>query len=176
MLRSKVYKENIVVKDELFNKVKEESIDLPSKGKEETKQLQSKLKKYLILYVKMKEENIGLLKIKHHQDDNIIACIDKIYNENFNKFIDFCWIAKFVVLAVGKILSTMQQCRYPKIQTQSTIRYTPTSCTTTTDKDLDWTNFANIFDLVNTNVFAYEHALNKFLHLTHFLFSWFEHR
>ncbi len=55
----------------------------------------------------MKEESIGLPKIENHQDDNIIACIDKIYNESFNKFIDFCWIAKFVVLAIGKILSTM---------------------------------------------------------------------
>jgi hypothetical protein len=55
----------------------------------------------------VKEESIGLPKIENHQDDNIIACIDKIYNESFNKFIDFCWIAKFVVLAIGKILSTM---------------------------------------------------------------------
>ncbi len=39
MLRSKVSKENILVKDELLGKVKEESIDLPSKGKEETKEL-----------------------------------------------------------------------------------------------------------------------------------------
>jgi len=45
MLRSKVPKENILVKDELLNKVKEESIDLLSKGKEETRELQNKLKK-----------------------------------------------------------------------------------------------------------------------------------
>jgi hypothetical protein len=40
-----VPKENILVKDELLNKVKEESIDLLSKGKEETRELQKKLKK-----------------------------------------------------------------------------------------------------------------------------------
>jgi hypothetical protein len=49
VLRSKVSKESILVKDELFNKVKEESIDLPSKGNEETRKLQRKLKKYLVL-------------------------------------------------------------------------------------------------------------------------------
>ncbi len=49
MLKSKVPKESILVKDELFSRVKEESIDLPSKWKEETKELQSKLKKYLVL-------------------------------------------------------------------------------------------------------------------------------
>jgi hypothetical protein len=45
MLRLKVPKENILVKDELLNIVKEEKIDLPNKRKEETKELQSKLKK-----------------------------------------------------------------------------------------------------------------------------------
>jgi hypothetical protein len=122
----------------------------------------------------VKEENIGLPKIENHQDENIIACIDKIYNESFNKSIDFGWMAKSVVLVVGKIVTIVRQRRFPRAQTQSTIRYTPTSCTTTIDEDLDWTNFASIFDLINTNVFTYEHALNKFLHQTHFLFSWFE--
>jgi hypothetical protein len=44
MLRSKVPKENILIKDELLSKVKEENIDLPNKGKEETRKLQNKLK------------------------------------------------------------------------------------------------------------------------------------
>jgi hypothetical protein len=108
MFQSKVPKESILVKDELLNKVKEESINLPSKWKEETKELQSKLKKYLVLYIKVKEESIGLPKIESHQDESIIACIDKIYKESFNKFINFCWIAKFVVPAIGKIVTTSQ--------------------------------------------------------------------
>jgi hypothetical protein len=87
----------------------------------------------------VKEESIGLPKIENHQDENIIACIDKIYNESFNKFIEFCWIAKFVVLVVEKIVTTMLQRRFPKAQTQNTIRYTPTACTTTTYEDLYWT-------------------------------------
>jgi hypothetical protein len=85
----------------------------------------------------VKEESIGLPQIENHQDDNIIACINKIYNESFNKFIDFCWIAKSIVLAVGKIITTMRQRRFPKAQTQSTIKYTLITCTTTTDEDLD---------------------------------------
>jgi hypothetical protein len=124
----------------------------------------------------VKEESIGLPKIENHRDENIIACIDKIYNESFNKFIEFCWIAKFVVLVVEKIVTTVLQRRFPKAQTQSTIKYTPTACTTTTYEDLYWTNFANLFDFINTNVFTYEHTLNKFFHLTHFLFSWSEHK
>ncbi len=124
----------------------------------------------------MKEKSIGLPKIESHQDENIIACIDKIYKESFNKFINFCWIAKFVVFAIGKIVPTMWHRKFPKAKTQCTIRYTPTTYTTTTNEDLDWTNFANIFDFINPNVFTYEHALNKFLHLTHFFFFWFEHK
>jgi len=66
MIRSKVPKENILVKIELLSKLKEESIDLPTKGKEETRKLQNILKKYPILYIKVKEESIGLPKIKNH--------------------------------------------------------------------------------------------------------------
>ncbi len=55
----------------------------------------------------MKEESIGLPKVDNQQDENIIACIDKIYKESFRKFIDFYWIVKFVVLAIGKTITTM---------------------------------------------------------------------
>jgi hypothetical protein len=48
MFRSKVLKENILIKDELLSIVKDDSIDLLSKGKEETIELQSKLKKHLV--------------------------------------------------------------------------------------------------------------------------------
>ncbi len=75
---------------------------MPNKRKEETKELQDKSKKSLVLEIKMKEENIGLPKINNHQDDSTIACINKVYKESFSKFIDFCWIAKFVVPTIGK--------------------------------------------------------------------------
>ncbi len=114
VLRSKVFKENILVKDELLNRVKKENIDLLNKGKEETRGLQNKLKKYPILHIKVKEENIGLPKIENHQDENTITCIDNIYKENFNKFIDFFWIAKFVVFIIGKTITTVQQRKFPK--------------------------------------------------------------
>jgi hypothetical protein len=108
VLRSKVFKENILVKDELFNKVKEENIDLLNKRKEETRGLQNKLKKYPVLHIKVKEDSIGLPKIENHQDESTITCIDKIYEESFNKFIDFCWIAKFVVATIGMTITTVQ--------------------------------------------------------------------
>jgi hypothetical protein len=89
MLRSKVPKENILIKDELPSRVKEENINLPNKSKEETRELQRKLKKYPILHIKVKEKSIGLPKIENRQDENTIACIDKIYKEIFSKFINF---------------------------------------------------------------------------------------
>jgi hypothetical protein len=114
MFRSKVPKESILIKDELLSIVKDESIDLFSKGKKETRELKNKLKKYLVLQIKVKEKNVGLPKIKNHQDESTIACIDKIYKENFSKFIDFCWIVKYVVHVVKKIVTTMRQCRFLK--------------------------------------------------------------
>ncbi len=62
----------------------------------------------------MKENSIGLPHIENHQNENTIECIDKIYKESFNKFIDFFWIAKFVVHVVGKIVTIVQQHRFPK--------------------------------------------------------------
>jgi hypothetical protein len=55
--------------------VKEETIKLPSKGKK-------------VLQI-AKEETLKLPKTKNHQDENIIAYIDKTYKESFNKFIYF---------------------------------------------------------------------------------------
>ncbi len=124
----------------------------------------------------MKEKNVGLPKIENHQDDNTITCIDKIYKESFNKFIDFHWIVKSIVPTIRKIVTTMRQCIFPKVQAQHTIKYIPIACTTTIDENLDWTDFVSIFDLINTSVFTYEHASNKFINLTHFLFSWYEHK
>ncbi len=65
-LDQKLPKENILVKDELPSRVKEENIDLPSKRKEEIRKLQKKLKKYLVLQIKVKEERIGLPRIDNH--------------------------------------------------------------------------------------------------------------
>jgi hypothetical protein len=55
----------------------------------------------------MKEKSIGLPKRENHQDENTSACIDNIYKENFSKFMDFHWIAKFVVLLVVKTVTTI---------------------------------------------------------------------
>jgi hypothetical protein len=133
VLKSKVLKENILVKDELFTKMKEESIDLPRKGKEEIRKLPKNLKKYPILHIQVKEESVGLAKIENHQGENTIACIDKIYKESFNKFMDFCWIAKCVILLKVKTVTIMWQGKFPKA---CTIKYTPTTCTTMTYENL----------------------------------------
>ncbi len=66
---------SILVKDEkieLFIIVKEEIIKLPNNWKEETKELQSKVKENIVLHI-MKEETLELPKIKNHQDESIIA-------------------------------------------------------------------------------------------------------
>jgi len=83
VLRSQVPKESIGISIIL---VKEVKIELLSKVKEETTKLLSKGKKVLQI---VKEEMLKLPKIKNHQDEDIIAYIDKIYKESFNKFIYF---------------------------------------------------------------------------------------
>ncbi len=109
MLRSQMFKESIEIssilvkedKIKLLSKVKEKIIKLPNNRKEETKNLQSKGKENIMLQI-VKEETIELPKTKYHQDENIIAYIDKIYKESFSKFIYFHWITKSIVPIVGK--------------------------------------------------------------------------
>ncbi len=148
-------------------------MELPNNWKEETKELQSTVKENIVLQI-VKEETFELPKIENHQDESMIAYIDKIYKESFNKFIYFCWIV--VILVVRKSAKIVGHCIFLRAQTQHTIRYTLIACTTTNDEDLDKIDFANIFDLINTNVLTHEYGLHKYPELTHFLFSWFEHR
>jgi hypothetical protein len=72
VLKSQVPKKNIEIWSIL---IKEEKIELPSKGKK-------------VLKI-VKEKILKLPKTKNHQDENIIAYIEKIYKESFNKFIYF---------------------------------------------------------------------------------------
>jgi hypothetical protein len=65
----------------------------------------------------VKEETLELPKIENHQDESIIAYIDKIYKESFSKFIYFRWIVKLVVLVVGKNEKIMGQCKFSRTQT-----------------------------------------------------------
>ncbi len=102
--------------------MKEKTIELPNKGKQ-------------VLQI-VKEETLELPKTKNHQDESIIAYINKIYKESFNKFIYFQWIAKSVI-PIGSSAKLVGQHIFVKAQAQCTIRYTTTACTKTTNEDLD---------------------------------------
>jgi hypothetical protein len=105
---------SILVKEEkieLFSKVKEEIIVLPSNKKEETKKLQSKGKENIVLQI-VKGETLELPKIRNHQDEGMIAYIDKIYKKKFRKFIYFRWIAKSGVLVIRKSAKIVGQRRF----------------------------------------------------------------
>jgi hypothetical protein len=144
VLKSQMFEESIEIssilvkeeKIELLDKVKEEIIELPNKGKDETKELQSKGKENIVLQI-VKEETLELSKTNNHQDKSIITYIDNIYKESFNKFIYFRWIAKSIVLVLGKSAKIVGHRRFPRARAQHTIRYIPTSCLTTIDEDLD---------------------------------------
>jgi len=169
VLKSQVPQESIEISSIL---VQEENIELLRKVKEETVKLFSKGKEVLQI---VKEETLKLPKIENHQNENIIAYTDKIYKENFNKFIYFQWIAKSIVLLVKNNAKLIGQHKFAKAQAHHTIRYAPLAYIATTNDDLDWIDFINIFDLINTGVLTHEYGLHKFLELTH-LFSWFKHK
>jgi hypothetical protein len=62
----------------------------------------------------VKEETLGLPKTKHHQDERIIAYIDKIYKASFNKFIYFHRIIKLVIPIVRKSAKIVGQHKFLK--------------------------------------------------------------
>jgi len=169
VLKSQVPKESIEISNIL---IKEENIEVLSKVKEETIKLLSKGKKVLQI---VKKETIKLPKTENHQDESIIAYIDKIYKESFNKFIYFRWIAKSIVLVVRNNAKLVGQCKFARVRTHHTIRYTPTTYVATTNEDLDLIDFVDIFDLISIGVLTHEYRLHKFPKLTH-LFFWSEHR
>ncbi len=70
----------------------------------------------------------------------------------------------------------MGQCNFHKVQIKRIIRDIPITYITTTHEDLDWIDFADIFDIINTRVLTYEYALHKILEITHLLFFWFKHK
>ncbi len=105
----------------------------------------------------VKEETLELSKTNNDQDKSIIAYIDIIYKESFNKFIYFRWIAKSIVPVVGKSAKIVGQRKFPKARVQHPIKYIHIACITTIDEDLDWIDFAYIFDLINTSVLTHEY-------------------
>jgi hypothetical protein len=62
----------------------------------------------------VKEETLKLSKTNNHQDKSIIAYINNIYKEIFNKFIYFHWIAKSIVLVIRKHAKTVGHYKFPK--------------------------------------------------------------
>jgi hypothetical protein len=103
----------------------------------------------------------------------MIAYIDKIYKESFSKFNYFCWIAKSIVHLVGKSAKLVGQRRLLELEHNVQLN---TTCTTIINEDLNWTNFVDIFNLINISVSTHEYGLHKFFKSTHFLFSWSKHR
>jgi len=87
----------------------------------------------------------------------------------------FQWIGKSIVLVVRNNAKLIGQRKFAKAQAYHTIKYTLTAYIATTYENLDWIDFVNIFDLINTGVLTHEYGLHKFPELTH-LFSWFEHK
>jgi hypothetical protein len=45
-------------------------------------------------------------------------------------------------------------------------------CTSIEDVDLNWDDFGQFYDLINSNITLLEHVITKFPYLLHFLDSW----
>jgi hypothetical protein len=52
------------------------------------------------------------------------------------------------------------------------MKFTLISCTTITNKNLDWVNFKNFFDLIDESRFIEWHTIQTHPNLIYFLYSW----
>jgi hypothetical protein len=52
-------------------------------------------------------------------------------------------------------------------------KFTPISCTTTTNEDLSWEDFVNLFEFISKFWQTKEHANETYLEQIQFLSSWF---
>ncbi len=75
-----------------------------------------------------------------------IEFIDKLYNEKFKQFLNFCWIQQSVV--PHSKIERPKNCRFQIAHINHRFIFTPTTCITTLDVNFKWENFEDFHVLL----------------------------
>ncbi len=94
------------------------------------------------------------------------------YNTKYSKYLYYCWIQQSTVLKQPSRSYSNTNHIFPSLPSCRTLRYIPTTYTSTTNVTLNWVNFAEFYELLISNEELKTYAIEHYLDLTHFLISW----
>jgi hypothetical protein len=100
--------------------------------------------------------------------------IDRIYKEKFEKFLYYRCIQKSI--RTNSKDPRPKRPRYEITWVNDMYRFIPTICTSTIDINLMWEDFSNFWDFINKNNELTSNAIETYLDLIDFLWSWVDYR
>ncbi len=115
---------------------------------------------------------------KHHLQEQVqeqehlgISSVDKLYQENFNKCLYYCWIQQSTNPRLIRRSNSFGSHIFQQVARHHSVKYTPIACTITTNVNLECGDFEKLYATVFFNPSLESHALEQYVDLTHFLQS-----
>ncbi len=106
---------------------------------------------------------------KGSRKDIEVEIVDQIYNQRFQKYLDYHCFQKSIIRYVTSRSFKKNRDRLSHIN--HSYIFLPIACTTIEDVNLDWINFTVLCKLLYLTIVIHEHVLAKFSNLLHFLDS-----
>jgi hypothetical protein len=94
-----------------------------------------------------------------------IENVDEIYNQKFQKYLNYCWIQKSIVQNVASR-------NFKSVRDQISHINHPIACIVIKNIDLDWDDFVEFCKLLYSSVTIHEQTRTNKKDLLHFLVSW----
>jgi hypothetical protein len=94
------------------------------------------------------------------------------YTYNYSNYIYFRWVQQSLILKGSSHFNSAIGCKFPTLLAQCTLRYIPTTCTSTINVTLHVKNFAAFYELVIFCEEVESYAIEHYPNLTYFLESW----
>jgi hypothetical protein len=114
------------------------------------------------------------VKVEHVEEkstlDIKVQTVDQIYNQRFQKYMDYHWIQKSIIRNVTS--RSFKKARDQLSHINHSYTFLPTACTTIEYVNLNWDDFVKFYKLLYFNIEIYEHVIAKFPDLLHFMDSW----
>ncbi len=102
--------------------------------------------------------------------DVVIRVVNKLYNQKFKKYIYYCWIQKSIHRSYK--ITAPTKGKYQLVPTNHTLQFVPTTCTNTSDVNLNkWDEFSYFYALITSSTKLEFYALETYPNLINFLYS-----
>ncbi len=117
----------------------------------------------LVVACKLEDEEGGGDKVR-------IACIDRLYNFKYKRFLFYLWIHKAKI--PNYEATSLKRGMFQHVIVRRTLKYIPMTCIVTSDLNLVWEDFEIFYNLIKSNNTLESHVTLLYPNLTYFLQSW----